>query len=63
LMTGYGSLPDHVRLTDIPAPVLRQQDVLIDVHAVSINPIDVQIVQGALRRIEKRHLPIIMGSM
>ena len=41
LMTGYGSLPDHVRLTDIPAPVLREQDVLIDVHAVSINPIDV----------------------
>ena len=61
LMTGYGSLPDHVRLTDIPAPVLREQDVLIDVHVVSINPIDVQIVQGALRRIEKRHLPIIMG--
>ena len=61
LMTGYGSLPDHVRLTDIPAPVLREQDVLIDVHAVSINPIDVQVVQGALRWIEKRHLPIIMG--
>src|SRR4051794_19349767 len=61
VMTGYGSLSDHIQITEVPAPVPGEKDVLIDVHAVSINPIDLKIVQGALRQIEKRHFPVVMG--
>lgn len=62
LMTGYGSIPGHIHLADAPSPVVGDQDVLIDVHAVSVNPIDVKIVQGALRLIEKRRLPFTLGG-
>jgi len=60
-MTGYGVLADNLKLTDAPQPELGDRDVLLEVHAASINPIDYKIVQGGLKRIEKRRFPSALG--
>lgn len=61
LMTNYGSVVDNVKMADVPVPSLRPHEVLIDVFAASINPIDLKIVQGALRQIQKYSLPSRLG--
>lgn len=61
LMTGYGPLADKLKLADIAVPHVGPNDVLIDVHVASLNPIDYKIVQGGLKRIEKRRFPSVLG--
>jgi len=60
-MTGYGALAANLKFTEAPEPELGARDLLIEVHAASINPIDYKIVQGALKRIEKRRFPSALG--
>ena len=61
LVTGYGATADHVRLAQIADPVAGPGEVLIDVHAASLNPIDFKIVRGDLKRISKYRLPRTFG--
>jgi alcohol dehydrogenase len=61
VMTGYGPVADNVQILDLPIPALLPQQVLIDVVAASINPIDLKIVQGALKRVQKQTLPARLG--
>lgn len=61
LMTGYGPVANNVTLADVPPPLLGPQQVLIDVVAASINPIDLKIVQGSLKRLHKHTLPARLG--
>ncbi|MFG2794885.1 NADP-dependent oxidoreductase [Streptomyces sp. NPDC048419] len=42
----YGQVRDVVMVTDVPVPVLSPQDVLIQVHAAGVNPVDYLIVNG-----------------
>ena len=39
IYTSYGP-PDVVRITDVEKPVPRDDEVLIKVHAASVNPLD-----------------------
>jgi alcohol dehydrogenase len=57
VLEGYGAVADHVRLAEIPDPVPRPEDVLIEIHAASRNPIDFKIVHGDLKRVSKYQLP------
>lgn len=61
LMTGYGPLTDKLKFAEITVPHVGPNDVLIEVHAASLNPIDYKIVQGGLKRIEKRRFPSALG--
>lgn len=61
LMTGYGPIADNLRIRDVPPPRVGDGDVLIDVYAASINPIDFKMVQGKLRRIQKHAFPAPVG--
>jgi NADPH:quinone reductase-like Zn-dependent oxidoreductase len=45
----------------IPAPVPAAGDVLIDVHAASVNPIDWKVRSGALKGVFPAKLPMITG--
>ena len=49
--------PDVLTLQDVPEPELRETDVLVEVHATSVNPIDTKVRQ----RSGNRTLPIILG--
>src|SRR5258706_12981416 len=57
VLTGYGTIADHVRLAEIPDPVAGPGEVLIEIHAASLNPIDSKIVHGDLKRISRYKLP------
>jgi alcohol dehydrogenase len=61
LLGGYGAISDNVRLGGIPDPVAGSGEVLIEIHAASLNPIDFKLVNGALKRISKYQLPRPFG--
>jgi alcohol dehydrogenase len=61
VLTGYGAISDNVRLAEIPGPVAGSGEVLIEVHAAGLNPIDFKLVHGALKRISKYKLPRPIG--
>jgi alcohol dehydrogenase len=61
VLTGYGAISDNVRLAEIPDPVAGSGEVLIEIHAASLNPIDFKTVRGDLKRISKYKLPRPFG--
>ena len=61
VLSGYGAILDHVRLTEIPDPVASPGEVLIEIHAASLNPIDFKLAHGALKRISNYKLPRPIG--
>jgi alcohol dehydrogenase len=61
LLGGYGAISDNVRPGGIPDPVAGPGEVLIEIHAASLNPIDFKLVKGALKQISKYQLPRPFG--
>ncbi|WP_306252815.1 NADP-dependent oxidoreductase [Parvularcula sp. IMCC14364] len=61
ICTGYGKIEDVVEVRDIKKPVVLQNDVLIKVHAASVNPIDIKEAKGDLKNVRKRAFPYTMG--
>ena len=57
----YGG-PDQVVLADVPRPVPRTGEILVQVHAVGLNPIDNVIPKGSFKPVLKFKLPATMGS-
>jgi NADPH2:quinone reductase len=53
----HGS-PDVLRFEDIPEPALRDTDVLVEVHATSVNPVDTKVRANAT---VKREWPLVLG--
>jgi alcohol dehydrogenase len=61
VLDAYGAIPDHVRLANIADPVAGPDEVVIEIHAASLNPIDFKIVRGDLKRVSKYRLPRPFG--
>src|SRR5258706_4270313 len=61
VLTGYGAISDHVRLAELPDPVAGPNEIVIEIHAASLNPIDFKLVHGALKRISNYKLPRPIG--
>jgi alcohol dehydrogenase len=61
LLDRYGG-DDAVRAGEVPEPELREGDVLVEVHAASINPLDLRIRNGKLKAILPYRLPLILGN-
>ena len=61
VLAGYGAIADHVGLAEIADPVPGPDDVLIEIHAASLNPIDFKLVHGDLKRVSKYQLPRPFG--
>jgi alcohol dehydrogenase len=61
LLTGYGAVSGNVRFAEIPDSRAGAGEVVIDIHAASLNPIDFKLVHGALKRISKYKLPRPIG--
>ena len=53
----YGG-PEVLRLEELPEPVLRDTDILVAVHATSVNPVDTKI-RG--RATVPRDFPLVLG--
>ena len=53
---------DALRLGDMPEPELRDDDVLVRVHAAGVNPLDAKIRDGEFKLILPYRLPLILGN-
>jgi NADPH:quinone reductase-like Zn-dependent oxidoreductase len=57
----YGN-KDSVRPVEMPDPELRDDDVLVEVHAAGVNPLDSKIRDGEFKLILPYRLPLILGN-
>jgi len=51
----------RLRLGEIPVPALREDDVLVEVHATAVNVLDVKIRNGDFRPILPYRVPFVLG--
>ena len=51
-----------VRIGEMPDPQLREDDVLVEVHAAGVNPLDSKIADGEFKLILPYRLPLILGN-
>ena len=61
LIDRYGS-NDAVRVAEIDAPTLGAADLLVRVHAASVNPVDIKTREGKLKTLLKYRLPLVLGN-
>lgn len=59
--TRYGKTEAVVALADRPVPEVRPSDVLVEIHAASVNPIDYKLHQGSMKAIRKFEFPLTLG--
>lgn len=57
----YGG-PEKLELGDAPDPMVGSHDVLVEIHAASINPIDIRVRKGELKPLIKYEFPLVMGT-
>ncbi|TGL47980.1 NADP-dependent oxidoreductase [Leptospira meyeri] len=55
------SKKDKLNLTDEPEPILKENDVLVQVHSAGINLLDSKIKSGEFKLILPYKLPLILG--
>ena len=59
VVTHYG--PDGLEAADVPAPTVGPRDVLVDVRAASINPLDNKVRDGEFKQLLKYKPPFTLG--
>src|SRR4051812_22668513 len=59
-ITGYGPKQKLV-LGKFPIPDCGPNDVLVEIHAASINPIDFKIRDGKLKFLRSFNFPLVLG--
>src|SRR5437667_11241020 len=57
----YGGL-DQIAFADIPRPALKPDEILVQVHAAGLNPIDYMIPKGTFKPMLRFQLPATLGS-
>ncbi|HEU4626976.1 MAG TPA: NADP-dependent oxidoreductase [Steroidobacteraceae bacterium] len=53
--------PETLRIVEIERPQPRDDEVLVEVHAASVNPVDYKIRSGKYPPIKQENLPIVLG--
>jgi len=61
VISRYGKKND-VEAVERPEPELRDGDVLVQIHAASVNPLDLKIRNGELKLILPYKLPLVLGN-
>lgn len=51
-----------LRFGEMPMPEVGDNDVLVEVHAASVNPLDSKIRDGAFKQILPYRLPLVLGN-
>ncbi|KZS71089.1 NADPH:quinone oxidoreductase [Mycobacterium kansasii] len=61
VVSKYGNA-NNVEAVELPEPELGDGDVLIEVHAASVNPLDLKIRNGELKPLLAYKLPLVLGN-
>ena len=61
ILKRYGKA-DQIAFADIPKPTIQPDEILVQVHAAGLNPIDTIIPKGMFKFILRFELPVTMGS-
>lgn len=61
ILKRYGK-SDQLAFAEIPRPTIKPDEILVQVHAVGLNPVDNKIPTGAFKPILQFQLPATMGS-
>lgn len=59
VVTHYG--PDGLEPADVPTPTVGPRDVLVDIRAASINPLDKMVRDGEFKQLIKYKRPFVLG--
>ena len=60
-ITGYGDVKNNLVFYEVEKPTIKDNQVLIEIHSASVNPIDYKIIEGLLKRIRKLTFPCPIG--
>lgn len=58
---GYGDIKSNLAFNDIEKPLVKDNQILIEVCAASVNPIDYKVIEGVLKRVRKLPFPSPIG--
>jgi NADPH:quinone reductase-like Zn-dependent oxidoreductase len=61
LINRYGG-NDVVRVADTDVPTFGATDLLVQVHAASVNPVDIKTREGKLKTLLKYRFPLVLGN-
>ena len=61
VVSKYGK-ENSVEAVELPEPELGDGDVLVEVHAASVNPLDLKIRNGELKPLLPYKLPLVLGN-
>lgn len=57
----YGKNPE-IGISDVPRPTLKPDEMLVQVHAASVNPVDNMITSGQMKVVLQFQFPATLGS-
>src|SRR5699024_12501379 len=60
MIENYGGI-DELKYTEIDKPSLKDNDVLIEIAATSVNPVDWKIREGYLKGMLQYDFPFVLG--
>lgn len=61
VMTKYGE-PEVLKITNLSRPKISKDQVLVEVYASSVNPVDWKIRNGSLKLFMRKKLPCVLGG-
>jgi 2-desacetyl-2-hydroxyethyl bacteriochlorophyllide A dehydrogenase len=61
VVTRYGKA-NSVEAVELPEPELGDRDVLVQIHAAGVNPLDLKIRNGELKPLLASKLPLVLGN-
>ena len=57
----YGEIKESLSMNEIEKPTVQSKDILVEVKAASLNPIDYKMAQGHLKELLDLNLPVTIG--
>ena len=61
LVEKYGG-PAGMRAAEVPDPQVGAEDVLVEIRAASVNPLDIKLRDGAFKAFMPYRLPLVLGN-
>jgi len=61
VLNAYGG-PESAELADVPPPQPGPRDILVQVRAAGLNPVDFKFRNGMLRAVQRPKLPFVLGN-